>query len=56
MVVKVLQALSVLVKFGYYDESKDVNDLQPSLQQLLNGKDDFPTKQIKQLHGRECRP
>ena len=53
MVVKVLQALSVLVKFGYYDDSKDVNDLLPSLQKLLNGKDDFPSKRIKELHARE---
>ncbi len=45
MVVKVLQVLTVLVKFGYYD---DVNDLLPSIQKLLNGKDDYPTKQIKQ--------
>ncbi len=48
MVVKVLQVLTVLVKFGYYDDSDDVNDLLPSIQKLLNGKDDFPTKQIKQ--------
>ena len=47
MVVKVLQVLTVLVKFGYYDDSEDVNQLLPSIQNLLNGKDDFPTKQIK---------
>ena len=48
MVVKVLQVLTVLVKFGYYDDSEDVNELLPSIQKLLNGKDDYPTKQIKQ--------
>ncbi len=47
MVVKVLQVLTVLVKFGYYDDSEDVNELLPSIQKLLNGKDDYPTKQIK---------
>ncbi len=46
--MKALQALTVLVKFGYYDDSDDVNDLLPSIQKLLNGKDDYPTKQIKQ--------
>ena len=48
MVVKVLQVLTVLVKFGYYDDSEDVNELLPFIQKLLNGKDDYPTKQIKQ--------
>ena len=48
MVVKVLQVLSVLVKFGYYENSDEVCGLLPSIQKLLNGKDDYPTKQIKQ--------
>ena len=44
-----LQVLTVLVKFGYYDDSKDVNELLPSILTLLNGKDDFPTKRVKEF-------
>ncbi len=61
MVVKVLQVLTVFVKFGYYDDSDDVNDLLPTIQKLLYGKDDYPTRQIKQfieemgeVHRRKC--
>ena len=46
--MKVLQVLTVLVKFGYYDDSKDVNDLLPTIHKLLNGRDDYPTRQVKQ--------
>ena len=44
-----LQLLAVLVKYGYYDNAKDVKDLLPSLYKLLDGKNDFPTKKIKQI-------
>ena len=47
MVIKVLQVLTVLVKFGYYDDSEDVKPLLPAIHKLLNGKEDFPTSQIK---------
>lgn len=53
MVVKVLQVLSVLVKFGYYDDPSDMSVLLPSILKLLNGKDDFPTKRIKEVAKRE---
>ena len=43
-----LQLLAALVKYGYYDDASDVNDLLPSLYKLLDGKNDFPTKKIKQ--------
>ena len=50
--MKVLQVLTVLVKFGYYNDSEDVNELLPSIQKLLNGKDDYPTKLVKcSVHG-----
>ena len=52
MVVKVLQVLTVLVKFGYYDDSDDVNELLPAIQKLLNGKGDYPTKKIKRYFQR----
>ena len=42
--MSVLQILSVLVKFGYYDDSSDVSDLLPSIHKLLNGSKDFPRK------------
>ena len=47
VVVKVLQVLAILVKFGYYDDSDDIKPLLPSIHKLLNGKEDFPTKEIK---------
>ena len=61
--MKVLQLLTVLVKFGYYDDDEDVKEFLPAIQKLLNGKEDFPTKQIKvatemclseQVQQREC--
>ncbi len=42
-----LQLLAVLVKFGYYDDNNHVKDLLPSIFKLLNGKEDYPTKRIK---------
>ena len=53
MVLTVLQVLSVLVKFGYYDDPSDVSVLLPSIIKLLNGKDDMPTKRIKEVAKRE---
>ena len=49
MVVKVLQLLAVLVKFGYYDDNNHVKDLLPSIFKLLNGKEDYPTKKTKDI-------
>ncbi len=37
----------MLVKFGYYDDNNHVKDLLPSIFKLLNGKEDYPTKRIK---------
>ena len=45
--MKVLQLLTVLVKFGYYDDDNDVKDFLPAIHKFLNGKEDFPTRQIK---------
>ena len=45
--VKVLQLLTSLIKFGYYDDTADIKALLPSIQKLLNGKEDFPTKESK---------
>ncbi len=47
VVVKVLQLLAVLMKFGYYDDNNHVKDLLPSIFKLLNGKEDHPTKKVK---------
>ena len=49
VVVKVLQLLTVLIKFGYYDDVADVNPLLPSIHKLLDGDEDFPTRDIKQF-------
>ena len=43
--VKVLQLLTSLVKFGYYDDPADIKTFLPSIHKLLNGKEDFPTKE-----------
>ena len=43
----VLQVLSILVKYGYYDDTDDINDVLPSLHELMNGTNDYPTKLIK---------
>ena len=47
VVVKVLQLLTVLVKFGYYDDNNDVKQILPAILKFLNGRNDFPTRQIK---------
>ena len=49
VVVMVLKVLTVLVKYGYYDDSADIDDVLPSLHKLMNGKRDYPTEQIKQI-------
>ena len=51
MVVKVLQLLAMLVKYGYYKHAGDVKDLLPSIFKLLDGKDDIPTETIKKRMG-----
>ena len=47
MVVKVLQVLAALVKYGYYDDSEDIEVLLPAIHELLDGQDDYPTKETK---------
>ncbi len=47
MVVKVLQVLTALVKYGYYDDSEDIEDLLPAIHELLDGQDDYPTRKIR---------
>ena len=49
MVLKVLQLLAVLVKYGYYDDANHVKDVVPSLYKLLDGSRDYPTEQVKQF-------
>ncbi len=43
--------LAVLIKYGYYDDTTDVNELLPSIYKIMNGTKDFPTKQIKDAMG-----
>ena len=40
--LKVLELLYLLVKYGYYSNLKDVNELIPALISLLNGMNDKP--------------
>ena len=40
--LKVLELLYLLVRYGYYSNSEDINALMPSLITLLNGKKDKP--------------
>ena len=47
VVVRVLQILTVLIKYGYYDATSDINALLPSIHKLLDGKEDYPSKKIK---------
>jgi hypothetical protein len=48
VVVKVLEMLTVLIKYGYYDDTSHVLELLPSIHKLMNGCKDFPTKHVKQ--------
>lgn len=47
VVVKVLQLLATLVKFGYYDDAEDVTPLLPPIYTLLDGTKDFPNASTK---------
>ena len=47
VVVKVLQVLTALVKYGYYDDAKDIEQLLPAIHELLDGQDDYPTRESK---------
>ena len=47
--MKVLQVLTALVKYGYYDDSGDIKVLLPAIHELLDGQDDYPTRTIR-LH------
>ncbi len=50
VVVMVLQVLTALVKYGYYDESKDIENLLPAIHELLDGQDDHPTRTIRRYY------
>ena len=54
--MKVLQLLTVLVKFGYYDDDDDVKEFLPAILKLLNGKDDYPSKKIKSAIEKTANP
>lgn len=43
LLVKVLDMLAILVKYGYYDSKKDVNDILKRLVSILNGFTDLPS-------------
>lgn len=45
--MKMLQVLTSLVKYGYYDDSEDIKSLLPVIHELLDGQDDYPTRRIK---------
>ena len=45
--MKVLQVLTSLVKYGYYDDPDDIKDLLHAIHELLDGQDDYPTKETK---------
>ena len=47
VVIKVLQVLICLTKHGYYDNPDDVKPLLPSIRKLLDGKQDFLSKESK---------
>ena len=42
--VSVLQLLTVMVKFGYYDDSADIELFLPSIHKLLNAGEDVPLR------------
>ena len=45
--MKVLQVLTDLVKYGYYDDSRDIEELLPAIHELVDGQDDYPTRAIR---------
>ena len=45
--MKVLQVLTDLVKYGYYDDSRDIKYLLPAIHELVDGQDDYPTRAIR---------
>ena len=47
VVVKVLQLLASLVKFGYYKDVESAKEIFQALLQLLDRRNDYPTKRIK---------
>ena len=42
LLVKVLDMLAILVKYGYYDSKEDVNEILKRLVSILNGFTDLP--------------
>ena len=50
VVVQVLQLLAMLIKFGKYGK---VDGILPAIFKLLNGKEDYPTANIK--NSRKCK-
>lgn len=45
--MKMLQVLTALVKYGYYDDTEDIKELLPAIHELVDGQDDYPTREIK---------
>lgn len=43
LLVKVLEMLAILVKYGYYDCTKDVDEILERLVSILNGFTDLPS-------------
>jgi len=43
----VLQLVSMLLKFGYYRDSKKTKKILVVIFSLLNGKEDYPSKEVK---------
>ncbi len=49
MVVVVLQLVAMLLKFGYYFKTDDIDDILPVLFTLMDGKEDYPSKEVKDV-------
>ena len=49
VVVRALQLLAMLLKFGFYSRAKDIENLLPVMFRLLNGKEDYPTREVKEI-------
>ncbi len=49
MVVVVLQLVAMLLKFGYYFKTDDIDDILPVLFTLMDGKEDYPSKEVKEV-------
>lgn len=52
LLADVIQVLKFLVKYGYYDNHKDADDLLQHLLDVLNGFTDLPFRSDKTLEGK----